>query len=259
MKNSCATARSRSSCTRRANAACRARRARNMDSRSSSDEGAATYVHHPASPVNCRGARAVAGRGCARTRRPLSRKWQRARLDRGNRAAQCVDLTNYGETRHDYGDATATGDPLAGGRIYSAGWRRSIRVTRTQERCADDMSGASFDHSFRVEVGGKTYRGCGERLGPGERVLNDPAAGCVRSRRARRRTARHASPPSPARCGRASSTRSSAGAREASAVPAHDRTDDLSARELLAVLDEEVGNLPTSYRVPATLIWPSAT
>jgi len=132
--------------------------------------GAATYVHHPAPTVNCKEVRARSLVEDARARGVLYR-------GSGNEPGWTVEigphtaltyLTNYGETRHDYGDATATGDPLAGGRIYSAqDGGESIRVTVTQERCADDMSGASFDHSFRVEVGGKTYRGCGERLGPG--------------------------------------------------------------------------------------------
>jgi len=131
--------------------------------------GTATYEHKPAPPVVCKEVRARSLVEDARARGVLYR-------GSGNEPGWTVEigpgktlsyLTDYGETRHEYGDATATGDPSAGGRAYSAArGNDSIRVTVTREACADDMSGASFDHSFRVEVGGQVYRGCGERLGP---------------------------------------------------------------------------------------------
>lgn len=72
-------------------------------------------------------------------------------------------VTNYGQDRHAFETATASGE--GGTRVYSAAnGERSIKVTVSAETCTDDMSGWSFDHRMVVEFGGQTHRGCATAL-----------------------------------------------------------------------------------------------
>jgi len=72
--------------------------------------------------------------------------------------------TNYGQERHAFQDATVTGDAASGAEYRAAKGDAQIGVTVTQEPCQDDMAGTQFDYSFVVQLGGRTYRGCGNDM-----------------------------------------------------------------------------------------------
>jgi uncharacterized membrane protein len=130
--------------------------------------GTATYERKPAAPVNCTELRARSLVEDARARGVIYR-------GRGNEPGWIMEIgpgsaltyvTNYGQDRHEYPLATASGDATQ--RVYTAGeGDSSLRVTVKQSACADDMSGEAFDHSFELVFGGQTLRGCGERLNRG--------------------------------------------------------------------------------------------
>jgi membrane-bound inhibitor of C-type lysozyme len=71
--------------------------------------------------------------------------------------------TNYGQDRHDFGQAQATTAP-DGTNVYTAQQDGvSIKASLKAERCIDDGD-VAYDHVVTVESGGQTYRGCGTRL-----------------------------------------------------------------------------------------------
>jgi putative lipoprotein len=77
---------------------------------------------------------------------------------------ELVFVTNYGQERHEFGDAAPSGD-TATGAVYAATHDAvTLEATVKREPCNDDMAGTAFDHSFVVEFGDRSYRGCGERL-----------------------------------------------------------------------------------------------
>jgi putative lipoprotein len=128
--------------------------------------GTATFERKGSPLVNCRENRARSLAADARVRgvefRGMGNEpgWV-LEVGPGN---SLVFLMNYGEERHEFHDASVSGD-LATGRSYSAthgadGFRATVR----KEPCSDDMAGTQFDYSFVVESGTRTYRGCGDSL-----------------------------------------------------------------------------------------------
>ena len=75
-------------------------------------------------------------------------------------------VTGFGQERHEFTDARASGD-VAAGLIYTAtNAAGEIRAVILKTACQDDMSGEKFDHQVTVSAGGKDYRGCGTRVQP---------------------------------------------------------------------------------------------
>jgi membrane-bound inhibitor of C-type lysozyme len=74
-----------------------------------------------------------------------------------------VWVTNYGQERHAYPDAVASGDAVSGLIYEATDAAAAIKVTVRQQPCQDDMAALPFDYQVIVESGGRTYRGCGNR------------------------------------------------------------------------------------------------
>lgn len=75
-----------------------------------------------------------------------------------------VWITGYGEERHEYANALASGDPQSGLVYAGADAAGEIKVTVRSSACKDDMSGDAFDLQVTVTSGGRDYRGCGSKL-----------------------------------------------------------------------------------------------
>src|SRR4030095_13799592 len=87
--------------------------------------GTATYLHKPGAAIDCREVRAKSLVEDAKARGVVYRC-------PGNESGWTVEIgpgtvlryeTNYGAERHDYSDVQASGDALAGGRVYRANRR----------------------------------------------------------------------------------------------------------------------------------------
>jgi len=72
-------------------------------------------------------------------------------------------VTGYGQERHEFQAAVASGDAATGLVYAAANAAGSIKVTVRREPCHDDMSGESFEYRVAVESGGRSYRGCASR------------------------------------------------------------------------------------------------
>ena len=126
---------------------------------------AATFERKGAATVNCQEDRAKSLLEDARLRGVLY-------VGRGNEPGWAVEIgpgrallwvSNYGQERHAYAEAAASGD-AASGLVYDAADAASkVKVTVRQQPCRDDMSGESFDLQIVVESGGRAYSGCGNR------------------------------------------------------------------------------------------------
>ncbi len=75
-----------------------------------------------------------------------------------------VWVTGYGEERHEYANALASGDAQSGFVYTATDAAGEIKVTVRQSACKDDMSGESFDLQVTVTNGGRDYRGCGNKF-----------------------------------------------------------------------------------------------
>jgi membrane-bound inhibitor of C-type lysozyme len=75
-------------------------------------------------------------------------------------------VTGYGQERHEYPNALASGDAASGFVYTGTGATGDIKVTIRPAACKDDMSGEVFDQQVTVSAGGRDYRGCGNRLQP---------------------------------------------------------------------------------------------
>ena len=75
-----------------------------------------------------------------------------------------VWITGYGEERHEYANALASGDPQSGLVYSGADAAGAIKVNVRPSACKDDMSGDAFDLQVTVTSGGRDYRGCGSKL-----------------------------------------------------------------------------------------------
>jgi putative lipoprotein len=73
-------------------------------------------------------------------------------------------VTAYGQERHDYPNALASGDAAAGFVYTATDATGEIKVTVRPAACKDDMSGEAFDLQVTVTTGGRDYRGCGIKL-----------------------------------------------------------------------------------------------
>lgn len=129
-------------------------------------KGDTALLERPGSaPVNCRQDRFASLLADARVRGVTFR-------GTGNEPGWTVEIgpgarlefvTNYGQERHAFDAATESRAGAA--RVFAAAdGERSIRVTVSEEACADDMSGQAFDQRMIVEFGGQTYRGCASAL-----------------------------------------------------------------------------------------------
>lgn len=73
--------------------------------------------------------------------------------------------TNFGQDRHDFGQAQAVTTP-DGASVYTAqNAAIAIKASIMAGRCVDDGE-VEFDHVVTLESGGQTFRGCGTRLNP---------------------------------------------------------------------------------------------
>jgi putative lipoprotein len=73
-------------------------------------------------------------------------------------------VTAYGQERHEYPNALASGD-AASGFVYTAtDATGEVKVTVQPAACKDDMSGEAFELQVTVTTGGRDYRGCGIKL-----------------------------------------------------------------------------------------------
>jgi putative lipoprotein len=128
---------------------------------------AGTFGHQPAAPVKCTEIRARSLVEDARARGVAFRA-------RGNEPGWIVEIgpqerivfeTQYGNERHEFAAARATGELTGRGLRYAAEEDgQPIEVVVRSETCQDDMSGESFDLSVVVTYAGSTLRGCGARL-----------------------------------------------------------------------------------------------
>jgi putative lipoprotein len=76
-------------------------------------------------------------------------------------AKRLLFVTNFGEQRHEFGDASTPGADSSGVTVFTARHgNEEIKVTVAREACIDDMSGAEFDHRMVVEFAGQSLRGC---------------------------------------------------------------------------------------------------
>ena len=123
----------------------------------------ATFERKGTPPVNCREVRAKSLLADARVRGVAYR-------GTGNEPGWMVEIgpatrllfvTNFGEERHEFGDASAAGADSSGVTVFTARHgNEEIKVTVAREACIDDMSGAEFDHRMFVEFAGQSLRGC---------------------------------------------------------------------------------------------------
>ena len=123
----------------------------------------ATFERKGTPPVNCREVRAKSLLADARVRGVAYR-------GTGNEPGWMVEIgpatrllfvTNFGEERHEFGDASTPGADPSGATVFTARHgNEEIKVTVAREACVDDMSGAEFDHRMVVEFGGQSLRGC---------------------------------------------------------------------------------------------------
>jgi putative lipoprotein len=123
----------------------------------------ATFERKGTPPVNCREVRAKSLLADARVRGVAYR-------GTGNEPGWMVEIgpatrllfvTNFGEERHEFGNATTPGADPSGVTVFTARHgNEEIKVTVAREACIDDMSGAEFDHRMGVEFGGQSLRGC---------------------------------------------------------------------------------------------------
>ena len=123
----------------------------------------ATFERKGTPPVNCREVRAKSLLADARVRGVTYR-------GTGNEPGWMVEIgpatrllfvTNFGEERHEFGDASTPGADSSGVSVFTARHgNEEIKVTVAREACIDDMSGAEFDHRMVVEFGGQSLGGC---------------------------------------------------------------------------------------------------
>ena len=123
----------------------------------------ATFERKGTPPVNCREVRAKSLLADARVRGVAYR-------GTGNEPGWMVEIgpatrllfvTNFGEERHEFGDASTPGADSSGVSVFTARHgNEEIKVTVAREACIDDMSGAEFDHRMVVEFAGRSLRGC---------------------------------------------------------------------------------------------------
>lgn len=125
--------------------------------------GTATFERkgHPA--INCTEARAKSLLADAKLRGVAYRA-------QGNEPGWLVEvgpgssllyLANYGQERHEFDSVTTSDDGAGALTISGEHDGQPIEVTLVREPCADDMSGAEFDHRAVVEFEGRELRGCG--------------------------------------------------------------------------------------------------
>jgi membrane-bound inhibitor of C-type lysozyme len=123
----------------------------------------ATFERKGTPAVNCREVRAKSLLADARVRGVAYR-------GTGNEPGWMVEIgpatrllfvTNFGEERHEFGDASTPGADSSGVTVFTARHgNEEITVTVAREACIDDMSGAEFDHRMVVEFAGQSLRGC---------------------------------------------------------------------------------------------------
>lgn len=125
--------------------------------------GTATLERTGSPAINCTEARAKSLLADARLRGVIYRA-------QGNEPGWLVEvgpgssllyLANYGEVRHEFDPVVKSDD--GAGRLTFTGEHggQLIEVTLEREPCADDMSGAEFDHRAVVNFAGQELRGCG--------------------------------------------------------------------------------------------------
>ena len=81
--------------------------------------------------------------------------------------ANLVFETNYGAERHEFTDATSTGDVVSGRTYHARAGRTDDRRHGQAGNVQGRMSGEPYEYSFRVTFAGTTVQGCGTRLQPG--------------------------------------------------------------------------------------------
>jgi membrane-bound inhibitor of C-type lysozyme/uncharacterized membrane protein len=123
----------------------------------------ATFERKGTPPVNCREVRAKSLLADTRVRGVAYR-------GTGNEPGWTVEIgpatrllfvTNFGEERHEFGDASTSGADSSGVTVFMARQDdEEIKVTVAREACVDDMSGWEFDHRMVVEFAGQRLRGC---------------------------------------------------------------------------------------------------
>jgi uncharacterized membrane protein len=127
----------------------------------------ATFERQGSAPVNCRESRAESLLADARERGVRYR-------GSGNEPGWTLEIGpgqrivysgEYGQERHEFDTTTERAGDEADAHVYVAGnGADRIEVTVAKQACADEMSGAAFDHRMVVQYGGMTYRGCATRL-----------------------------------------------------------------------------------------------
>jgi putative lipoprotein len=73
-------------------------------------------------------------------------------------------VTGYGQERHEYPNALASGAAVSGFVYTATDATGEIKVAVQPAACKDDMSGEAFDLQVTVTTGGRDYRGCGSKL-----------------------------------------------------------------------------------------------
>jgi putative lipoprotein len=127
----------------------------------------ATFERQGSAPVNCRESRAESLLADARERgvRYRGSGNEPGWMVEVGPGARLLFVGDYGQQRHEYEAATERAGDQADARSFVAGEGADrIEVTVAKQACADDMSGAAFDHRMVVAFGGATYRGCASEL-----------------------------------------------------------------------------------------------
>jgi len=128
--------------------------------------GAAVFTRKDGQPVRCREVRSQSLLEDARLRGVLYR-------GSGNEPGWMLEIgpgsdltwvTAYGEERHAFANALASGDAATGVVYTATDATDQIKVTVVQTACQDDMAGLPFDYQVTVVAGGREYHGCGNRL-----------------------------------------------------------------------------------------------
>ncbi len=128
--------------------------------------GTATFERNGSPAINCTESRAKSLLADAKLRGVAYRA-------QGNEPGWLVEagpgtsltyVADYGQARHEFNPVARSGDGARAVVFTGEHDGRAIKVTLTRETCADDMSGAEFDHTAVVEFDGQELRGCAAAL-----------------------------------------------------------------------------------------------